>query len=219
MRDDAGRIPRLAARARRISDCTIATPASALISSAVSRYETTRATTEKIRVNEVSAILAPHVGRLGYLRAQRGEVVDALRLTRTTSGERTQNFTGRRRRDLEHSPDRDARPDVYHGDTVRVSRNRAVDDTGLRARSARRHGRMGGRGEKRSRGIYCGAPCRERSRNIELCGSARVAESRNRGDAASSSSRLGRDVSRRKSISRGSRFQSRRIAILRTQWI
>lgn len=63
-----------------VSECTIATPASALISNAVSRYETTRATTEKIRVNEVSAILAPQVGRLGYLRAQRGEVVDALAL-------------------------------------------------------------------------------------------------------------------------------------------
>jgi len=31
-------------------------------------------------VDEVSAILAPRVGRLGVLRARRGEVVDALTL-------------------------------------------------------------------------------------------------------------------------------------------
>ena len=62
------------------SDFAIVTPVPALISAAVSRYETDRASTRTIRVDEVSAILAPHVGRLGYLRAQRGEVVDSLTL-------------------------------------------------------------------------------------------------------------------------------------------
>lgn len=61
-------------------DCTIVTPAPALISGAASRYETAHAASGRIRVDEVSAILAPHVGRLGYLRAQRGEVVDSLTL-------------------------------------------------------------------------------------------------------------------------------------------
>jgi hypothetical protein len=31
-------------------------------------------------VEQVSAVLAPHVGRLGYMRALRGEVVDSLTL-------------------------------------------------------------------------------------------------------------------------------------------
>jgi hypothetical protein len=61
-------------------DCTIVTPVPALISEAAYRYETTHAAGERIPVDEVSAILAPHVGRLGYLRAQRGEVVDSLTL-------------------------------------------------------------------------------------------------------------------------------------------
>jgi len=58
----------------------IATPAPALISGAVSRYETAHAAGGRIRVDEVSAVLAPYVGRLGCLRAQRGEVVDSLTL-------------------------------------------------------------------------------------------------------------------------------------------
>lgn len=62
------------------SDCTIVTPAPALISGAVSRYETTHASNERIRIDEVSAILAPHVGRLGVQRARLGEVVDSLTL-------------------------------------------------------------------------------------------------------------------------------------------
>jgi tRNA threonylcarbamoyladenosine biosynthesis protein TsaB len=61
-------------------DCTIVTPEPGLISEAAYRYETTHAAGEQIPVDEVSAILAPHVGRLGYLRAQRGEVVDSLTL-------------------------------------------------------------------------------------------------------------------------------------------
>jgi tRNA threonylcarbamoyladenosine biosynthesis protein TsaB len=62
------------------SDCAIVTPSPALISAAMSRYETVHAPTRQIRVDEVSAILAPHVGRLGYLRAKHGEVVDSLTL-------------------------------------------------------------------------------------------------------------------------------------------
>jgi tRNA threonylcarbamoyladenosine biosynthesis protein TsaB len=62
------------------SDYAIATPVPGLISSAVSRCETARAIAARAQINEVSAILAPHVGRLGYHRAQRGEVVDSLTL-------------------------------------------------------------------------------------------------------------------------------------------
>jgi len=62
------------------TNCTIVTPAPALISAAASRYETAHAVSGGVRVDEVSAILAPYVGRLGYLRAQRGEVVDSLTL-------------------------------------------------------------------------------------------------------------------------------------------
>ncbi len=62
------------------ADCTIVTPEPALISAAMSRYETGQSTSPQIRVDEVSAVLAPHVGRLGYLRAKRGEVVDSLTL-------------------------------------------------------------------------------------------------------------------------------------------
>ena len=31
-------------------------------------------------IDEVSPILAPHIGKLGYLRSQRGELSDALTL-------------------------------------------------------------------------------------------------------------------------------------------
>jgi len=62
------------------SDCTIVTPAPALISGAASRYETAHPAGGRVRVDEVSVILAPHVGRLGYLRVQRGEAVDSLTL-------------------------------------------------------------------------------------------------------------------------------------------
>jgi len=62
------------------ADCTIVTPAPALVSAAASRYETAHEGSTRICVNEVSAILAPYVGRLGHLRAQHGEVVDSLTL-------------------------------------------------------------------------------------------------------------------------------------------
>jgi len=59
---------------RGISDLSIATPVPALVSNVESRNETTP------RIERVSAILAPHVGRLGYFRAKRGDLVDSLRL-------------------------------------------------------------------------------------------------------------------------------------------
>lgn len=60
--------------------CAIVTPMPALISGAASRYETAHPQGRPIPVDPVSAVLAPHVGRLGYLRAQRGEVIDSLTL-------------------------------------------------------------------------------------------------------------------------------------------
>ena len=63
-----------------IQGCVIVTPIPALISSAVSRNETAQSPSRTIPVEQVSAVLAPHVGRLGYLQAQRGEVVDSLTL-------------------------------------------------------------------------------------------------------------------------------------------
>jgi len=61
-------------RERAVGDISIATPAPALVSRVESRNET------PLRIEHVSAILAPHVGRLGYQRAKRGELVDSLRL-------------------------------------------------------------------------------------------------------------------------------------------
>jgi tRNA threonylcarbamoyladenosine biosynthesis protein TsaB len=61
-------------------EITIATPTPQIIAEAMSRYETDHTGGERIRVEEVSAILALHVGRLGYLRAKRGEFSDAVTL-------------------------------------------------------------------------------------------------------------------------------------------
>jgi len=61
-------------RERAIDGFSIATPTPALVSNVESRNET------PLRVEQVSAILAPHVGRLGYQRAKRGELVDSLQL-------------------------------------------------------------------------------------------------------------------------------------------
>ena len=63
-----------------LSDFAIVTPVPGLLFSAMSRYETSQPFAERIRVHEVSAVLAPCVGRLGYTRAQRGEVVNSLTL-------------------------------------------------------------------------------------------------------------------------------------------
>ncbi len=94
-------------------DCAVVTPAPALISGALSRCETAHASRG-----------ADSSGRgFGDTRAARrdGSVICARgaaslsmrsRSTPTMCGERTPNSTGRHRRNLEHSPDRDARPAV-----------------------------------------------------------------------------------------------------------
>jgi tRNA threonylcarbamoyladenosine biosynthesis protein TsaB len=63
-----------------LSDFAIVTPVPGLLSSAMSRYETTQPSADRIRVHEVSDVLAPYVGRLGYRRAQRGELMNSLTL-------------------------------------------------------------------------------------------------------------------------------------------
>ena len=61
-------------KSRALRDFSIATPARFLVADAASRNETIA------HIEEVSAILAPHVGRLGHQRALRGELVDSLKL-------------------------------------------------------------------------------------------------------------------------------------------
>jgi tRNA threonylcarbamoyladenosine biosynthesis protein TsaB len=58
----------------------IIAPEPELIQGSASRNETPRGAHRTIRVEQASAILAPQIGRLGYQRALRGEVVDALTL-------------------------------------------------------------------------------------------------------------------------------------------
>lgn len=58
---------------------TVVSPAPELLSKIFSDHEALLATREP-KIDEVSPILAPHVGRLGYLRAQRGDLDDALTL-------------------------------------------------------------------------------------------------------------------------------------------
>ena len=59
---------------------TVVTPAPELLSKILSDHKTLLGTREA-KVDEVSPILAPHVGRLGYIRAQRGDLDDALTLS------------------------------------------------------------------------------------------------------------------------------------------
>ena len=58
----------------------IIAPEPELIQGAASLNETRRGAPRTIRVEQASAIVAPHIGRLGYQRALRGELVDALTL-------------------------------------------------------------------------------------------------------------------------------------------
>ncbi len=62
------------------SDLAIVTPDPALISRALSRIETPPALARRTSVEQVSPILAPFVGQLGFRRAQRGQLADALTL-------------------------------------------------------------------------------------------------------------------------------------------
>jgi tRNA threonylcarbamoyladenosine biosynthesis protein TsaB len=61
------------------SDIAIVTPVPELISGPLSHFERFGAPGH-IPIHEVSPILAPHIGRLGYLLAQRGELANALTL-------------------------------------------------------------------------------------------------------------------------------------------
>ncbi|MGB7308660.1 MAG: tRNA (adenosine(37)-N6)-threonylcarbamoyltransferase complex dimerization subunit type 1 TsaB [Candidatus Acidiferrales bacterium] len=62
------------------SDFAIVTPVPVLVRELLSRLETTAAPRAAMPIDEVSPILAPHIGKLGYLRSQRGELSDALTL-------------------------------------------------------------------------------------------------------------------------------------------
>jgi tRNA threonylcarbamoyladenosine biosynthesis protein TsaB len=62
------------------SETVIVTPEPALVSGALHALEALRGSGARISVEQVSAILAPAVGRLGHLHAQRGELADALSL-------------------------------------------------------------------------------------------------------------------------------------------
>ncbi len=65
-----------------ISRCTVVTPSPGLISNLFSQSEASERHTGKIAITieQVSSVLAPSIGHLGYLKAQRGELVDALAL-------------------------------------------------------------------------------------------------------------------------------------------
>ncbi len=58
---------------------TVVTPVPELLSKILFDHKAVLASGEP-RIDEVSPILAPHVGRLGYIRAQRGDLDDALTL-------------------------------------------------------------------------------------------------------------------------------------------
>jgi tRNA threonylcarbamoyladenosine biosynthesis protein TsaB len=62
------------------AEFAVLTPIPALVREALSRLETQPAAPGKVPVHAASPILAPYVGLLGYQRAQRGELCDALRL-------------------------------------------------------------------------------------------------------------------------------------------
>jgi tRNA threonylcarbamoyl adenosine modification protein YeaZ len=74
-RDDGSDVP---------PDVTIVTPDPEVIASLASRFETIGehpAPTLKAPIVRVSPVLAPFVGQLGYARAQRGQLADALTLS------------------------------------------------------------------------------------------------------------------------------------------
>jgi tRNA threonylcarbamoyladenosine biosynthesis protein TsaB len=61
------------------ANVTIATPDPALIASPMEQFQAP-ARMPKIFVEQVSAVLAPHIGRLGYLQAKQGRLTDSLSL-------------------------------------------------------------------------------------------------------------------------------------------
>lgn len=62
------------------AELTIVTPVPELLWSALSLYETSGTRAGRIRVEHASAVLGPHVGRIGALRAKQGKLVDSLTL-------------------------------------------------------------------------------------------------------------------------------------------
>jgi tRNA threonylcarbamoyladenosine biosynthesis protein TsaB len=62
------------------SDIAIVTPVPEPVRGLLSRFETIHARAGHIPMDGVSPILAPHIGRLGQLLAQRGELANALTL-------------------------------------------------------------------------------------------------------------------------------------------
>jgi tRNA threonylcarbamoyladenosine biosynthesis protein TsaB len=65
-----------------ISRCSVVTPSPGLISNLFSQSERSERLTQEIEitVEQVSAVLAPSIGHLAYLKAQMGELIDALAL-------------------------------------------------------------------------------------------------------------------------------------------
>jgi len=70
---------RLASR-KDLSAMAIVTPVPELLTSALSRYETSQPRFTRFCIEQASPILAPHVARLGALHAQQGRLVDSLTL-------------------------------------------------------------------------------------------------------------------------------------------
>lgn len=60
------------------SEIALVTPTPEAIREMLSRFETSRAA--KVRMDEASPILAPHIGRVGYQMARRGKLANALTL-------------------------------------------------------------------------------------------------------------------------------------------
>ncbi|MFZ0980730.1 MAG: tRNA (adenosine(37)-N6)-threonylcarbamoyltransferase complex dimerization subunit type 1 TsaB [Candidatus Acidiferrales bacterium] len=69
----------LSARTPKV-EFTVLTPIPALVREVLSRLETPLASRGEMSIDDASPILAPYVGLLGYRRAQRGELSDALTL-------------------------------------------------------------------------------------------------------------------------------------------
>lgn len=62
------------------SELAIVTPNPEVFAGVASRNETSNGGGILARVEKVTSVLAPHIGLIGYQRAQRGDLVDSLRL-------------------------------------------------------------------------------------------------------------------------------------------
>ncbi len=63
-----------------LESVAIATPDPALLAKPLGEFRASSAWAESVHVEHVSAVLAPHIGRLGILHAKRGRLTDALNL-------------------------------------------------------------------------------------------------------------------------------------------